>query len=407
MPTPALHRASWIVPVSQPVIEDGAVAVAGSRIIAVGDYRQMQKKYPDARRHNHDNRVLLPALVNAHTHLELSHIRIFSKNPSAGFTGWIEQLITTREKQGATGPEAEKAAHAALMEQYERGVIALGDIGNTDIGLQAGSIFPGILVHFHEVLGRSPRTRRAILQKLRNAPDSMVYTVHAPYSTHPELIRSVKDRSRQLNHPFSIHVAEPDSENDMIRSGSGELFEFLLHRGFIEQSYTPPAPGDRQGSVHYLDSLGVLDRLTLCVHCIHVSRQEVQILAESGAKVCLCPGSNRYLNVGKAPVQLFLDHGILPALGTDSRASNPELSIWREMRLLKQENPGLYPSDILAMATMGGAAALGLAQDYGSLEPGRKSQFLALELPQGVDTEEAVLAFLVAGKAKKIPEWIQ
>jgi cytosine/adenosine deaminase-related metal-dependent hydrolase len=405
--TPDLHHAAWVVPVSQPVIEDGAVAVDGSRIVDVGDFRKMRKRYPKARLYKHDNRVLLPPLINTHSHLELSHLHLSPEDPPAGFTGWIERLITTRERVGATGPEAEKTARAALLKQHELGVIAIGDIGNTDIGLQVRRSFPGILIHFCEVLGRSAKTRRAIHKKLQNAPDSRVYTVHAPYSTHPELIRSVKDRSRRLGHPFSIHAAEPESENDMICSGSGDLFDFLFQRGFIEKSYTPPAASDRQGSIHYLDSLGVLDKLTLCVHCIHVSPEEVQILAEREAKVCLCPGSNRYLKVGKAPVQLFLDHGILPALGTDSRASNPELSIWREMRLLKQENPGLRPSDILAMATMGGAVALGLSQEHGSLAPGRKSQFLSVELPRTVKTEKAVLEFLVTGNEKIIPEWIQ
>jgi cytosine/adenosine deaminase-related metal-dependent hydrolase len=175
----------------------------------------------------------------------------------------------------------------------------------------------------------------------------------------------------------------------------------------VENSYTPPAEHNNQGSVYYLNSLGVLDKQTICVHCIHVSREEVKILADTGTKVCLCPGSNRYLNVGKAPVQLFLDHNILPALGTDSQASNPRLSIWREMRLLKQDNPDINSADILTMATLGGATALGLTRDFGTFDKGKKSKFLAVQLVHAINTPDTLIEFLVTGNKGIIPEWIQ
>jgi len=406
--TITLHCAPWIIPVSKPVIKEGAVAVDGSHIVESGSLPELKKKYPCSRIVDHRDRALLPPLVNAHVHLELSHILLSTEEgPFSDFTHWIAGLLATREKEGATGHKAEQAAHDMLLEQHRLGVIALGDIGNTNIGEQLGGSFPGVLLHFHEVLGRSAKSRKSILEKLQHAPDTKLFTAHAPYSTHPEIIQSVKKRARRLGHPFSIHAAEPDSENEMICCGTGKLFDFLKHRGFVEDSYAPPAGQDNRGSVYYLNSLGVLDKQTICVHCIHVSPEEVRILADTGTQICLCPGSNRYLNVGQAPVRMFLDHGILPALGTDSRASNPALSIWREMRLLQQDNPDVNPADILSMATLGGAMALGLEQDYGTLEQGRKNHFLSVALPQSLNTPDALIGFLVTDNKKIVPEWVQ
>ena len=154
--------------------------------------------------------------------------------------------------------------------------------------------------------------------------------------------------------------------------------KFLEERGFWDGSLQ--AMGNAGGSVKYLHKLGLLDSKTVCVHCVHVSKEEIGLLAGTGAKVCLCPGSNRYLGVGKAPVTSFLEHGILPALGTDSLTSNPELSLWREMRLLAEDHPTLHPADILRMATLGGATALGLEKQFGSLEVGKKAAYSTVQL---------------------------
>ena len=134
----------------------------------------------------------------------------------------------------------------------------------------------------------------------------------------------------------------------------------------------------------YLRQLGILDSMTLCVHCVHITENEIRLLANSGAHICLCPGSNRFLRVGKAPVQNMLKYGLLPALGTDSIASNETLDLWREMRILREDHPGIDPGKILEMASLGGAAALQCADDFGSLSPGRRAVFLEVN-PEGLD----------------------
>jgi cytosine/adenosine deaminase-related metal-dependent hydrolase len=158
--------------------------------------------------------------------------------------------------------------------------------------------------------------------------------------------------------------------------------------------------------VDYLRALGILDHQTLCVHAIHISDEEIRILAGESVKICLCPGSNRYLNTGKAPVRAYLDHGILPALGTDSLASNPELSLWREMRILAEDFPTVEPSEIFKMATLGGAETLGLGHRLGTLEPGKDADLLVVPISGSVRNAEQVFHFLVGACEHLEPERI-
>lgn len=401
-----LHRASWVVPVYSPVIADGSIATENDCIVAVGPFRELCNVYPDAPVHDHGSNVLTPALINAHIHLELSHLPIPRYKPTVdGFTDWIETLLSMREEYGAQGKAVEDAARNALQLQHQHGVIALADIGNTDTGAKLDSHFPGQILHFNECLGRTAKTRRAILHRVMAEPHEKLFTAHAPYSTHAELIQKLKFRAVKNKHPFPIHVAEPASENEMLSCGSGELYSFFKGRRFIDDSYKPPAGIDNQGSVQYLHDLGVLDEQTICVHSIHVTSGEIQILAETGTKICLCPGSNRYLHVGKAPVGLFLENGILPALGTDSMASNPEISLWREMKILQEDHPEINPADIFAMATLGSAAALGIDDIFGSLTPGRTGRFLSISFDENI-TDETMLFKLLVQNTRIQPTWV-
>ena len=131
--------------------------------------------------------------------------------------------------------------------------------------------------------------------------------------------------------------------------------------------------------VGYLENLGILDDNTLCVHCVHLGDREIQLLAGTGTHVCLCPGSNRFLGVGTAPLEKILAAGILPALGTDSIASNPVLDLWQEMSILAEEHQSVDSATILAMATLGGAKALHRETDFGALAPGCRARFLHVE----------------------------
>ena len=123
----------------------------------------------------------------------------------------------------------------------------------------------------------------------------------------------------------------------------------------------------------------MLDEKTLCVHAVHVNEHEAELIAQKRAKVCLCPKSNRYIGVGVAPLEMFLDKGILPGLGTDSLVSNTSLSMFAEMSALAKDHPGVDPEVIFAMATKGGALALQSYDRFGSIEKGKSASLLAVE----------------------------
>jgi len=395
-----IHSAPWVVPVSRPMIADGGVAVSGGKIIAVEALPRLRQLYPHAEIVDHPASALTPALINAHIHLELSHLLELSESRPASFTGWISRLLQCRDRLGATGEQAQHAAAQTAEQQYRSGVSVLADIGNTALGREMADSFPGRLLPFKEYLGMAERTLEKNLQRLGSEPEEVLCSGHAPYSTHPRLLQALKARATSHGQIFPIHAAEPAAEGEMLREGRGEMVDFIRERGFWDGTFVPRGRG---GTVEYLYDLGLIDEHTLCIHGVHVSGEEIDILAGEGAKVCLCPGSNQFLGVGTAPLRQYLDRGILPALGTDSLASNPEVSLWREMALLAANFMDVDPTIVFAMATRGGAEALSLGDLLGTLDSGKEADLLTVQLPGPATEALQVCRYLVsAGPAIRL-----
>ncbi|MEK6201703.1 MAG: amidohydrolase family protein [Desulfobulbaceae bacterium] len=403
----SLYLAPWVVPVSSPVIRDGAVAVAGGRILAAGSASSLLIQFAGARIENCQG-VLLPALVNAHIHLDRSAFNDIPRpTPDETFCDWIRSLISLRQENLIGPEEIARAARQMLRQQRATGVLLLLDIGNIQPSPLSGTSSPAHLVNLLELLGPTAKAEEQLLARIASLEDSVMATPHALYSTTSGIMTALKERANRLQHIFSLHVAESAGEVELLRSGTGCFRSFLEERGAWEDVF--PRQGiDSHGAVEYLDSLGLLDADTLCVHCVQVSEKEVRLLAERGCKVCLCPGSNRFLNVGVAPLELMLRHGLSPALGTDSSASNEELDLWREMRILREDHPGVNPAEIMAMATLGGALAMGREQEFGTLSPGRKATFLNVHSPslQRVQNAEQLLDTLTGGGCPERVRWI-
>jgi cytosine/adenosine deaminase-related metal-dependent hydrolase len=214
----------------------------------------------------------------------------------------------------------------------------------------------------------------------------------------------LKARARRHAHLFPIHVAESLDEIEFLATGQGRFREFLAERGVWDGSFA--APG--LSPIAYLDGLGILDENTLCVHCVHCDAADLAIMAERRITACICPGSNRFLGVGIAPVPQMLAKGIAVVLGTDSLASNPHLSLWQEMRVLAEDHPGIRPADIIRMATVNGAGFMGLAGELGSLAPGCSAGFLAISgnVPEKAAGDE-ILQWLVSAGLAITTEWVE
>jgi cytosine/adenosine deaminase-related metal-dependent hydrolase len=396
-----------VVPVSSPVIINGAVAIRDGRILAVGEAFTLKSQFPEARVENCQG-VLLPGLVNAHIHLELSAYRIPQPTGDQSFCDWIRALLKLRQTGEISAPETVRAARQMLEQQHRAGTLLLLDIGNTVPAspaiAQATDMHSTFLL---ELLGPDARAEEQVLARIGSLPDSVLATAHAPYSTTAGIMTVLKKRADRLGHIFSLHVAESVDEVVLLRSGQGCFRGFLEERGAWDGRF--PRPGkDTQGVVDYLAGLGLLDANLLCVHCVQISEEEVRRLAARGCKICLCPGSNRFLGVGVAPLERMLDQGLLPAIGTDSMASNKALDLWREMRILREDHPGVSPARILAMATLGGAQALGRARDFGTLSPGKMARLLNVRSPalQGAEDAEQLLDILTSGGQPEKLRWM-
>ena len=391
-----LHRAPFIVPVSSPPIVDGGVLVDQGRIQAVGRFVDLR---PGASIiEEHPESILTPPLVNCHCHLELAHLAELGHGSGPeNFTSWVKELVETRFEKDGDGYPA--AGRKQLEEQEASGVGLLADIGNLADSEAIGSEGLTKVVFLQEMLGLSQDAAENVI-KIIDIDDSKNFTAHAPYSTAAILLKTLKTRARQRNSLFSIHVAESPDEMRFMADGSGPLRDFIEEKGGWDNSFAVPGCG----SIEYLDRLGILDNKTLCVHCVHVTDEEISLIAGQKARVCLCPGSNDFLGVGRAPLARFIKQGILPGLGTDSRASNPLGNIWEEMRVLAGQQPEVEPSQIFAMATMGGARALGYKQ-YGVLEKGAGAAMLAVSYKNGSGAE--LFDFLInIGKHNRL-KWMR
>lgn len=398
----------WVFPISRQVIADGSVVVADGRIVDVGVRREILAKYPGADELCCPG-ILLPGLINAHIHLELSHFRdIPAPLPHHTFTDWIAGLLARRASDNTSPEERLAAISALLQDQHASGVVLVADTGNVYLAEldKAAEGWPEIR-RMLEYLGPDRQGDEAARQAIDRLNGHVAVTGHAPYSTGPELLQYIKDRCRRLQQIFSIHTAENSAELQFLHLRTGLFRDFLEKRNRWDGSFAHQEES-YSGTIDYYNRLGLLDDRTLMIHCVHVSVPELQLAAMRGAHICLCPGSNRFLKVGTAPVKHMIEAGILPALGTDSYASNPSIDLWREMQLLAGDHPDLPPEQILAMATLGGAQALHVEQDYGSIEPGRRGRFLHISSPALLQcrTATALMLELVTGGRPAEISWV-
>lgn len=352
--------AGWVWCQQGDLRRGAAVLVQGGRVKEVVERRPAGCPLTDL-----GEGLLMPGLVNAHTHLELSFLAGVLP-PRGDFVGWLEQMVAARP--GHDHETAAQATAGAVEQAKASGTALVADITNTGRAREAMSQAGLSGLSFFEALGQA---------KCEPPPAGLAWrgamlmangvAAHAPYSVPAERLAELKRRAGDL--PFCIHAAESRAEMEFMLGQGPEgrrLEQFLLARGLRRDSLG--LTGLRP--LAHLRALGLLDRRTMLVHGVQLSRQEARDLAASGASLCLCPRSNLGLTGALAPVEDLLAAGVNLALGTDSLASCPDLSPWAEMATLIRAVPGLAPESILHMATAGGARALGLERHFGHLRPG-------------------------------------
>jgi cytosine/adenosine deaminase-related metal-dependent hydrolase len=383
-------------------VENGGVLVQNGLILEVGAFGAVKAAAPaHAGYVDHGSAALLPALVNAHTHLELSGLEGRIRLPQDSFASWIEELLPHRS---ALTPEAQREGAA----KGERQIAAAGTGLYADVmnGLN-GPTEPADSLParqaFFEVLGFNRESMEtaveaSLLKSFNAAAErnaSLSLAAHACYSTSAELIRSAKKWSRKRGRVFSIHVAEHLEEVELLENGSGFFRRLLENLGRWVPDWTAP----RMSPIEYLEKLAVLDERTLLVHAVHMTEADWRIVSRYGCPVCFCPRSNQNLNVGRADVGKALQLSIPAALGTDSLASNTDLSLFSEAaHILESYSPAPASDALLSMMTMGGARALLQNHLFGSIEAGKRALLLAVSLPGSVSPHKLSETIIFQGK---------
>jgi len=354
-----IYSARWVLPLSSPLIEHGAVAVAGPLIVGVGDAAEIASKFPDARIESFGHSVILPGLVNAHTHLELTAFRGYLENEEHDFFAWLRKLTLARLER-MTPDDIRVSAAWGACEAVRAGITCVGDASDAammsmlalrDVGLRG--------VVFQESFGPDPRLvaenfgkLKTKVEELRPIENELVragVSPHAPYTVCREQLELIAEFARSEQLPLMMHAAESESEELFLREGRGIFADGLAKRG-IEWN----AP--RTSAIQYLKQVGILATEPLLAHCIRVDDEDIETLKQSRAKVAHCPKSNAKLGHGRAPLVKFVAEGVTVGLGSDSVASNNTCDILEEARfaaLFALHDPSLTASRMLSAATTG------------------------------------------------------
>jgi cytosine/adenosine deaminase-related metal-dependent hydrolase len=360
--------ARWVFPVSTPPLERGAVTIAGDRITAVGP----RARHPDL---DLGDAAILPGLVNAHTHLDLTGLR-GRVSFTGDFTTWLGGVISHRRLR--TWDEVRQDIRTGVAESLRSGVTLVGDI--SDRGLSHDILRSSTLraVVFFELLGltaeRAAQAWAAALPWLAGSASPTCrrgISPHAPYSVRRSLFRAAGALTAAAALPIMVHLAETQAELELLARHRGPFRHFLEDLGVwaAEGLVADPAEVVRllAGSPHVL--------------LAHGTFLDPMMPLGPNAIVVYCPRTHRFFGHPPHPFREFLARGVRVAIGTDSLASNPDLDVLQEIRFLHREYPEVPAATLLHMATVAGAEALGWASETGSLTPGKSADLIVVPLP--------------------------
>jgi 5-methylthioadenosine/S-adenosylhomocysteine deaminase len=379
-----------VLPIAAPPVRNGAVVVDGTTIVEVGYSEQMAVRYPHADIENFGEAAILPGFVNCHSHLEVTAMRGSLDSVEHDFSAWLLRLNAIR--RGFSDEDIKASAIAGAAEGAAAGVTCFGDIGRFGVaGFEALKAvgLRGILFQETEFCVED-RTADDDLKKLVDKFDALKseetelvtagISPHSPYTVGPRQMQMIAELALSRGIKLTIHASESADEDDLLQRGSG-FFPGIYKKFGVEWQ----SPG--RTSIEYLQSLGVLETRPLLAHCVTVSENDIDLIADSGSTIAHCPTSNAKFGHGYAPFEAFCDAGIAVGLGSDSVASNNVCDLLAESRfaaLAARNRPGssrfITAADVLEAATLGGARALGLEAVIGTLEAGKQADLAVVSL---------------------------
>ena len=365
-----IYSARWVVPVSAAPIENGAVAVEGQRLAGVGPRAEIVERFPEFKVESFDDAIILPGLVNLHTHLELTAMRSYLEKEETDFFAWLRKLTVARHEL-MTVDDIHVSATWGACEAVRAGITCVGDasyegmmsmMALRDVGLRG--------VVYQESFGPDARHAKQNFEELQSKVDQMRtlqneltrvgVSPHAPYTVCGAQLELIAEYASTDGVPLMMHAAESAAEEQFVREGCGAFAEGLARRSI---EWIPRGVS----TIQYLKQVGVLDVKPLLAHCVRVDDRDIETLLETETKVAHCPKSNAKLGHGRAPFARFLEAGIAVGFGSDSVASNNTCDILEEARfatLMARAGGGLVPgADALRVATFGRGLSEGALAD--------------------------------------------
>ena len=405
-----LFTARFVLPVATEPLEQGALLAVGARIKAVGRLSALSADYPGVPVVDFGDAALLPPMVNAHTHLELTSFPAWAAVAEADqagqdFVDWVLSLIKVR-RSVSTAQVADSLA-IGLKESMRFGTGAIGDICTTLDAIDAfrqtpiyGRVFAEVLGHATDVVSARLEAIRVMLGRPPAKALNWGLAPHAPYTLSAAAMDQVFAFSAEHSLQNTIHLAESAAETRFVKEGRGIIAEKLFSAAQWDPAGDPVAGCS---PVQALCRAGRLRRNDLVVHGVQVGKADIVLLKQTGCHIVLCPRSNAALQTGKAPVADYLLGDVPLSLGTDSLASAPSLSLWDELAFARSWFAGdAPPRKWLQIATQGGARALGLQDRIGQLAVGCEASFQVVKLPDLPGLAELEEALCSAGEMVKV-----
>lgn len=399
--------ADYVLPISCEPIKHGAMVIDDARIVDVGPRGEITSKYQSVPVDDFGAAAILPGFVNCHSHLELTPMRGALDNVEHDFRSWLLKLNDLRAAM--TESDIHAWAVNGAREGARAGVTCFGDIGRIGSAGFEALKHVGLRGIVFQETEFSPdnraatddfRTLAAKFETMKQNETELVrvgLSPHSPYTVSSQLFELIAQYSILNRIPLTIHAAESLSEIELLTQGAGFFTE--VYEKFVLEWQSP-----HSSPIEYLDRLGVLSARPLLAHCVHVSDDDIERIAANGASIAHCPKSNAKFGHGVAPLEKFLDAGTTVGLGSDSVASNNVCDMLEEARFAtltarNREDSKRFVSakEILKTATLGGAAALGLDSQIGSLEVGKQADIAVVSLDdssqQPINDIHAALVF--------------
>lgn len=383
----------YLITMDRDPIVDGAVAIEADEIIDVGREEDLLRRYQGASHEDYSNHAIMPGLINCHTHLDMSFFKNYPFDPvrneglDVNFVDWLLSCI--QYKKSVKQTDQHQAVEWAVDECLQSGTTCVADMSTYE-GIfsileqknMRAVLFPEVLSIDNDVAKDLFESAMAIIEKYMDCDSELIYVGAGPYSPYTlsrNILRIMSQYSQSSGIPIMIHAAESFSEMEFFHNSSGDIATHL----FPNIGWDELPPEHKKTPIQHLSQIGFLDAAPLLVGCTQVTPKDLDHIAYTGSKVVITSRSHMHLQQGKVAYKDMVEKRILTVLGTDGIPSVENLSLWDEMRaFVSQHNDSIHLTgrEVLSMVTNRAATALGLDNEIGTIEKGKKADLILVDI---------------------------